>query len=189
MSNPDAPLFPDAFVIEHKYDYIKKEGKYKNTARYEQQNEKVCTICSIVEKNPNVPSYEIYRTKHFIVFLNLFPYTSGHTLISPIQHFEEYEELPKELKQSFAVEMGRVIELVKRGTKTNSVNVGWNQGPHAGGSIKHFHAHVVPRFPRELNFIEIIAHSRPMVLSLEKVQSLYREKIEELDDTTGIIVE
>ncbi len=189
MSNPDAPLFPDAFVIEHKYDYIKKEGKYKDAARYEQQNENLCTICSIVEKDPQVPSYEIYRTKNFIVFLNLFPYTSGHTLISPIKHFEAFEELPEDLKKEFATEVGRTIELVKLGTKTDSINVGWNQGPHAGGSIKHFHAHVVPRFPRELNFIEIIAHSRPMILSLEKVQAIYRQKVQELSDTTGIVVE
>ncbi len=180
VNDPDGPLFKDAFLVEHKYDYIKKEGKYKNATRYEEQNERKCTICSIVQGDKNVPSYEIYRNENFIVFLNLFPYTSGHLLISPLQHFEEYETMPDGLIAEFGKEVKRAINLVKNATRTNSVNVGWNQGPNAGGSIKHFHAHVVPRFPREMNFIEIIAHSRPMIVSLEKMQEIYKKALEDI---------
>ena len=180
-NDPDSPVFSDAFLIEHKMNYIKKEGEYKSRAQYEDQTRELCTICSIIMKDPNVPSYEVYRTDTFIAFLNLFPYTSGHLLISPIEHYEEYEEMPDIIIEGLSLEIKKAIKLVKTATKTTSVNIGWNQGPHAGGSIKHFHVHIVPRFPRELNFIEIIAHSRPMIMSLEKVQQLYQNVLAALD--------
>ncbi len=178
--DPDAPPFQDAFLIEHKKDYIKKEGKFKDRASYSEQGSSDCTICLIISEDKDVPRYEIYRTPEFIVFLNLFPYTSGHILISPIQHLVGFEEFTDQLSEKFAKESKFLIKLLKTAMKTDSVNFGWNQGQFAGGSIKHFHAHLVPRYPRELNFIELIGRSRPMILSLEKTQELLITTFKEL---------
>ena len=55
--------------------------------------------------------------------------------------------------------------------RTESFNIGWNQGDTSGGSIKHNHIHVVPRYPNELNFFEIIAKTKPIIQSLEDTHS------------------
>jgi ATP adenylyltransferase len=54
---------------------------------------------------------------------------------------------------------------------TESFNVGWNQGQWSGGSIAHFHAHVIPRYKNDINFVDIIAKSRPVLHSLERVEA------------------
>lgn len=175
--DPDQPLFRSTLNMSHKHDYIKKEGKFKKRTSYNQQQKTSCIICQIINRDPEVDAYEIYRDEEFIIFLNLFPYTSGHILVSPIEHLVEYEEFPEELTYRFAKLMQQLIRLVKTEMRSSSVNVGWNQGPFAGGSIKHWHAHIVPRYPSELNFIEIIAQTRPVIQALETTQSILKDKI------------
>ena len=56
-------------------------------------------------------------------------------------------------------------------------------GNYAGGSIKHLHIHIVPRWPNELNFVEIIGKTRPFIMSLDSTLELlvkYKEKFSNL---------
>ncbi len=179
--DPDQPMFDDPILMEHKYNYITRQGEFKDRIHYPDQSSTNCIICRIVEEDPSTPGYEIYRNDKFIVFLNLFPYTSGHIMISPLAHMRDYEDFSTDLAEEMGVFIQRCIRLVKTAMRTDSVNVGWNQGPVAGGSIKHWHAHVVPRYPNELNFIEIIARSRPVIQSLELTQNILKEHVHILD--------
>ena len=174
-------LFKTGFLVENKRDYIKREGKFKNRKLYSNQSQANCTFCEIIGNNPQLESYEIYRNTRFILFLNLFPYIPGHILISPITHLTNYDDFPADLLENFGAFLQKAIKLVKKVIKTESVNVGWNQGNDAGGSIKHWHAHIVPRFPSELSFMEIIAKSKPIIMSLETVQKKYKEEISIFD--------
>jgi diadenosine tetraphosphate (Ap4A) HIT family hydrolase len=173
--DPDSPLFRDVFNMSHKFEYIKNEGKFKNKARYGDQEKENCIICKIANKDPHTEAYEVYRDDEFLVFLNLFPYTSGHLLVSPINHVQNLEDLSDEMVSQFCILIKRSIEIIKNEMKTNSVNVGWNEGPFAGGSIKHFHTHIVPRYPSELNFIEIIGQTRPIIQSLDDTLKILQD--------------
>jgi hypothetical protein len=42
-------------------------------------------------------------------------------------------------------------------------NIGWNIGDASGASISHLHMHVVPRYHRELGFIDIIGGAKIIV--------------------------
>lgn len=57
-------------------------------------------------------------------------------------------------------------------------NLGINQGTYAGASIEHIHWHVVPRFPSELGFIDIVGDARIVVEGLESVKKKINEKID-----------
>ena len=57
-------------------------------------------------------------------------------------------------------------------------NIGLNQGKPAGASINHIHWHVVPRFPSELGFIDIVGKSRIAVEGLNAVKKKIEEKVE-----------
>jgi len=58
-------------------------------------------------------------------------------------------------------------------------NIGINQGNYAGASINHIHWHVVPRFPSELGFIDIIGEARIIVEDLDSVKKKVEERIDE----------
>lgn len=178
--DPDKPIFADALLIEDKYDYVTRSGKYKDRVEYPQQLRNNCIICGIIDETAE-ERYEIYRNDKFILYLNLFPYTSGHVLISPLQHLTEYEDFPEDLVVELAVFSQKVIRLLKQAMDCKSVNVGYNQGPDAGGSIKHWHMHIVPRYPRELNFFEIIAHTKPTVMSLDRSLAKLKKYVQLLE--------
>jgi len=56
-------------------------------------------------------------------------------------------------------------------------NIGLNQGKNAGASIDHIHWHVVPRFPSELGYIDIIGNARIVVEGLDSVKNKIEAKI------------
>ncbi|MCY3410275.1 MAG: HIT domain-containing protein [Candidatus Heimdallarchaeota archaeon] len=158
------PMFDSSILSDHKFEYVIKPKNYG------EQTIKSCIICRIVDEDPDTPSFEICRTERFVIFLNLYPFTNAHLLISPQRHLMGYEELNAEELGDLAILTRRCIQVVKHNGKTDSLNVGWNQGTISGGSIKHFHLHIVPRYMNELNFMEIIARTRPFVRSLENTQ-------------------
>ncbi len=167
----EEPMFRDAVLIEHKTKYIKKDKKYAQQSKYS------CIICNIINSEEKTGSYEIYRSKNFIVFLNLYPYTSGHLLISPLEHLVSYNELSGEDLAELGILTQRVMQMLTHFSTTTSFNLGWNEGKFAGGSIKHYHLHIVPRYPNEMNFMEIIARTRPMILSLENSEIAFKQYI------------
>ena len=180
----DKPLFDDPVLIDYKAHYIKKPKHYSK------QDTEICIICKIIMKDKDTDRYEIYRDDVAIVFLNLYPFQIGHLLISPLRHVMGYEKFTLEEIKATGVLVQRCIEMLTHFGRTESFNIGWNQGDSSGGSIKHNHIHVVPRYPNELNFYEIIAKTKPIIQSLEDTHSClgqYKEflagnkSIEELD--------
>ena len=167
----EEPMFRDAVLIEHKTKYIKRDKKYT------QQSKHSCIICSIINKEEGTSAYEIYRSVNFIMFLNLYPYTSGHLLISPLKHLTSYTDLSEKEIVELGILTQRVMKMLTHFSTTSSFNVGWNEGRFAGGSIKHYHLHIVPRYPTELNFIEIIARTRPFILSLDNTELAFKQYV------------
>ncbi len=161
----DKPLFNDALLADHKHDYVKKDKKY------DMQRKDSCIICGIINKDEAIEGFEVCRTDRFILYLNLYPYTNAHLLISPIEHIIAYEDLSDEDLLSLSILTKKAIKVLKHNGHTDSLNIGWNQGAIAGGSIKHFHIHLVPRYFNEMNFMEIIARTRPFIRSLEDTLS------------------
>ena len=56
--------------------------------------------------------------------------------------------------------------------------MGWNLGEHSGASIRHLHLHVVPRYKREVGFMDLLGQARVIVehpqRTLEKMQKEFR---------------
>jgi ATP adenylyltransferase len=52
-----------------------------------------CILCSIIQNDPKAINLKIFRSKSFIVAVNLYPYNPGHLMIFPNRHIEEIEKL------------------------------------------------------------------------------------------------
>lgn len=159
----DDSQFDSAVMIGHKMEYIKRDKQYSK------QNENKCIICKIVTKDPSVPRYEIYRNEFGIVFLNLYPYQTGHLMISPLRHVMGYEEYSSDEIREVNELIQKSLVMLRKFGNTESFNVGWNQGEWSGGSIRHHHVHIVPRYRTDQNFMETIARTKPFLYSLEEV--------------------
>lgn len=106
----------------------------------------MCIFCDIVKRD--IPARIIYEDDKFLAFMDAFPRAVGHTLIIPKEHFETFDELPKEL----ACEMMEVIhKIVKKLEKLemDGYNLLNNNKPVSGQEVPHVHFHIIPRYENE----------------------------------------
>ena len=70
------------------------------------------------------------------------------------------------------------VKLVETCFSPHGVNIGVNQGEAAGAGLpQHLHAHVVPRWSGDLNFMSSVAGVRVVPESLENIAASYRQGI------------
>jgi ATP adenylyltransferase len=160
----DAP-YKNAFLMEHKAAYVKKDKKYA------QQDTDSCILCNIITGDETETAFIVYKGRHNIMVLNLYPYTAGHILLAPLRHMTGYEELNADELAEFSELSQKALRVLQIYGRTESFNAGWNQGQWSGGSIKHFHLHLVPRYRTDINFIDIIGKSRTVLHPLEDVEA------------------
>jgi diadenosine tetraphosphate (Ap4A) HIT family hydrolase len=105
----------------------------------------------------------IHRGAEVFVLLNAFPYAVGHSLVLPYRQVANLEELTASEAREFWATLTTTVVAVKAAYRPDGVNVGFNLGPVAGGSIsEHLHAHVVPRWLGDVNFMTAVANTRTL---------------------------
>lgn len=164
--------FRDYITAPHKLAYI--EGK--------ERHEIPCILCAIIQGNPKVITKIAYRDDQFMVVLNMFPFNPGHVMVVPIRHVETLSELNREELNEFFWMGVKTVRLLETAFNPTGVNVGLNIGSAAGASIEHLHLHIVPRYPRELGFMETTADTRTLVMDAE---TTYKRLAPHLDILKG----
>jgi ATP adenylyltransferase len=109
----------------------------------------------------------VHRSAHSYLVLNRFPYNPGHLLAVPYREVVEPEELPRAERADLMEEIVYARRLLSAAMKPDGVNIGYNLGAAAGGSIAHLHAHIVPRWNGDNNFMPAIGQTRVLPQSLE----------------------
>ena len=109
----------------------------------------------------------VHRARHSYLILNRFPYNPGHLLAVPFREVSDLSELtPPERADLFEeIVFGQL--LLATALKPDGFNVGFNLGSAAGGSIKHLHGHIVPRWNGDNNFMPVIAETRTLPQALD----------------------
>lgn len=122
-----------------------------------------CILCAINDKNPDVKSLELFRTEHFIGTVNLYPFNIGHLMIFPKRHCTDISELTDEEGLDLHRMTVKSVKILKKEFNPAGFNIGYNMGDGSGGSIKHLHLHIVPRYINEIGFIDVLAGDRIIV--------------------------
>lgn len=109
----------------------------------------------------------VHRQRLSYLILNRFPYNPGHLLAIPFREVVELEELnPVERADLMeAIVFGK--RLLAAALRPDGFNVGFNLGTAAGGSIAHLHAHIVPRWNGDTNFMPVLGQTRTLPEALE----------------------
>jgi len=148
-----------------RYQYIEASHK-----------EEGCVFCRLAGdrgSEADEANYVLHRGRDNFVFLNLYPYTSGHVLIAPYAHLallgeaskqvtDEMMDLAKQTQRSLGIEY-----------RPQGYNIGMNLGSAAGAGVAgHFHLHLLPRWVGDSNFMTTVGETRVLP---EDLSTTYRK--------------
>src|SRR5688572_5431180 len=122
-----------------------------------------CILCAVAEGSDAVTRLEVHRTPLWVVSLNKYPYNAGHLFLFPSRHVNHLRDLTEEEVAEVHGMQLRCMEVLDELYQPHGYNIGTNLGDAGGASIEHLHIHVVPRYRRELGFMDLIGGARIVV--------------------------
>ncbi|MDR2981813.1 MAG: HIT domain-containing protein [Puniceicoccales bacterium] len=118
----------------------------------------------------------LYRGKTGYLVLNKFPYNAGHLLAIPYRAVAELALLNSEERAGLMDLIVLGQDILTQALKPDGFNVGFNFGSAAGAGIpKHLHAHIVPRWNGDCNFMPVLGDTRVLVESLDSMWERLRQ--------------
>lgn len=120
-----------------------------------------CVMCTALQGADRPDSLVVHRGPLCFVVMNLFPYNSGHVMVSPRRHFGRLSDAtPDELFELMTLAR-RLEAALGEVYKPDGLNVGMNLGRAAGAGVAdHIHLHLVPRWAGDTNFISVLGETR-----------------------------
>ena len=105
---------------------------------------KECIFCQIVQGERS--AHTLFEGEKALAFLDIFPCTTGHTLVIPRRHYVSLGEMPLEEVGALFQAAALVAEKVQQAVGAHGFNLGVNNGKVAGQEVFHVHIHIIPRY-------------------------------------------
>lgn len=103
-----------------------------------------CVFCQIVAGT--APAIRVYEDEDYLGFLDIRPFTKGHTLVIPKQHSLDLTDTPAPTLAGMLTVGQRIAQATRAsGLAATGNNVAINDGKSAFQSVFHIHLHVIPR--------------------------------------------
>ena len=121
-----------------------------------------CVFC-LIAANPgdDEKNFVLHRAEHCFVVLNLYPYITGHLMVVPYLHTNEFDSAPKEMTDELMDMAKRAQTALREVYSPSGFNMGMNLGSAAGAGIAdHLHIHLLPRWSGDTNFMTTVGESR-----------------------------
>jgi ATP adenylyltransferase len=123
--------------------------------------------CFFCEHLADAPSFRenlvVVVQEHAFVCLNRFPFTPSHLLVSPRRHVGELSDLAADEYAALMTLLRDSTVCLRRAVGCHGMNVGFNLGAAAGAGVAdHLHAHIVPRWNGDTNFMPVLADIKVM---------------------------
>lgn len=107
----------------------------------------MCIFCSIAKGE--IPSFKVYEDELVLAYLDINPFTRGHTLVIPKAHAEDLLDADDALLEKIVVRVKKVAAHLKAALPCDGFNILQNNGEAAGQTVHHLHFHIIPRYAGE----------------------------------------
>jgi ATP adenylyltransferase len=143
---------------------------------------KECFLCAAA-KTPEQDAANLIlaRSEHCMLMLNKYPYVNGHLLVAPYRHAPTPVECtPEERAQTMELlVIGQ--QALSRAMNPQGFNIGFNIGKCSGAGVPgHIHAHIVPRWNGDINFMTIIGNVRIIPQAIDEAYRQLKAAVAEL---------
>ena len=135
-----------------------------------------CVFCELPARDDDRENLVLARSDHAFVMQNNYPYNPGHAMVVPREHTGDYRDLSEDALLDHARLKQRTLDALETALGPDGFNAGLNLGgPAAGGSIgDHLHAHVVPRWSGDTNFMPVVGDAKVIVEALDETYDRVR---------------
>ena len=106
-----------------------------------------CIFCAIAAGE--IPSFKVYEDDLVLAYLDINPFTKGHTLVIPKAHSEGLLDTSDETLATIIARVKKVAAHLKAALPCDGFNILQNNGAAAGQTVMHVHFHIVPRYGTE----------------------------------------
>ncbi len=112
-------------------------------------------------------AHVVRRGAGVFAILNAYPYGTGHLLVMPYREVARLEDLTADESSELWAFVNEAVVALQAAYSPHGVNVGLNLGEAAGAGVpNHLHAHVLPRWHADSNFMTTVAGARVLPESL-----------------------
>jgi ATP adenylyltransferase len=109
----------------------------------------------------------LWRGRWTMTVLNRFPYTGGHCLVAPLRHVDDLAGLREPEQRELWGVLRDLPRILAKALGAKGFNIGINLGRCAGAGLPgHLHAHIVPRWEGDTNFMAVLGDVRVIPQSL-----------------------
>ena len=150
-------------------DYLWTPWRYRYVA--EAGKDDTCIFCSALAANDDAGRKILHRGQLNFIILNLFPYTTGHSMVVPYRHVPDLSGCDAETLAEHMQLARRVQVALAKIYKPEGFNLGMNIGRCAGAGVTgHVHMHVLPRWTGDSSFMTTVGETR---LHPEEIEQTY----------------
>jgi ATP adenylyltransferase len=141
-------------------DYLWSPWRYRYVS--EGVKSDACIFCEIgADPSHDSEHFVLHRARFNFVLLNLYPYTTAHTLIAPYWHIATLSGLQEEALQEMSTLSRNVESALQSAYQPEGFNLGMNLGKCAGAGVAdHLHLHFLPRWTGDTNFMSVTSETR-----------------------------
>ena len=106
-----------------------------------------CVFCAIAANE--IPSFKVYEDDLVLAYLDINPFSQGHTLVIPKEHSSGLLDTSDETLAALVARVKKVASHLKATLPCDGFNILQNNGEAAGQTVMHIHFHIVPRYGKE----------------------------------------
>lgn len=127
-----------------------------------------CIFCDKPRQDADADNLILFRGRFCYIIMNRYPYNNGHLMVVPYEHVSMPYELSHDTLLEMTLQINMCLQVLAEAMQPEGFNVGMNLGEAAGAGIKdHLHAHIVPRWTGDTNFMSVLDDTRVIVEALE----------------------
>jgi histidine triad (HIT) family protein len=95
--------------------------------------------------NGEIPCHKLYEDEYVFAFLDINPFSPGHTLVVPKEQAATLDALSDESSAAIGKVLPRISRAILAVTGAVDFNVLQNNGEAAFQSVFHVHFHIIPK--------------------------------------------
>lgn len=127
--------------------------------------------CVFCKDSLRCDDFIMFEGKNVFVMMNRYPYSCGHLLIMPFRHISQLHELNSDERLEMFSLADLSVRVLRETIKPDGFNLGMNLGKVAGAGVDdHIHAHVVPRWHGDTNFMTAVGETRVISEDLNQMR-------------------